>query len=104
MQATFAVKLTPAHIDGVLCMRAYSFDVFLDQLSEVTDEHADALFAAGCDDATPISRDGMAWVHFDRESASLEEAIRSAVKQVQSAGLAVAKVEIDADAAVALGV
>ena len=65
-----------------------------------SDEQADALFAAGCDDGTPVSCDGLAWVHFDREASSLEEAVRSAVAQVRTAGLAVSKVELTADSMV----
>jgi hypothetical protein len=83
-------------------MKTYEFDVILQGAAEVSDEQADALFQAGCDDGTPVSRDGQAWIHFDREAASLEQAIRSAVGQVQSAGFAVAKVELDVDAAAAL--
>ena len=66
-------------------MKTYEFDVVLQNVSEVTDDQADALFAAGCDDGTPTCRDGVAWIHFDREAPSLEEAIRSAVVQVQAA-------------------
>ena len=84
-------------------MRTYEFDVVLKDTSEVTDDQADALFAAGCDDGTPACCDGLAWIHFDREAASLEEAIRSAISQVQSAGFIVAKVELDANSAVSLG-
>ena len=80
-------------------MKVYEFDVVLKGVSEVTDDQADRLFAAGCDDGTPTSCDGAAWIHFDRESSSLEEAIRSAVTQVQGAGFAVAKVELDVDSA-----
>jgi hypothetical protein len=84
-------------------MKSYAFDVVLKDLREVTDEHADALFAAGCDDGTPASCNGTAWIHFDREAPALEEAIRSAVSQVQAAGFKVSKVELDAEAAVSLG-
>lgn len=84
-------------------MKTYEFDVILKDRSEVTDDQADDLFAAGCDDGTPASCEGVAWIHFDREAASLEEAISSAVAQVQAAGLQVSKVELDADAAVSLG-
>jgi hypothetical protein len=84
-------------------MKTYQFDVILKDVSEVTDDQADALFAAGCDDATPACCDAAAWVHFDREAPSLEEAIRSAVAQVQAAGFTVAKVELDADSTVSLG-
>jgi hypothetical protein len=84
-------------------MKTYEFDVILKEVSEVTDEQADALFAAGCDDGTPTCCNGLAWIHFDRAAASLEEAIRSAISQVQSAGFRVAKVELDASSAVSLG-
>jgi len=83
-------------------MKTYEFDVILKDVSETTDEHADALFDAGCDDGTLASRDGTTWVHFDREAASLEEAIRSAVAQVQSAGLTAIKVELDVTAALSV--
>jgi len=84
-------------------MKAYEFDVVLRDVAEVTDEGADALFAAGCDDGTPASCNGVAWVHFDRQADSLEEAIRLAVAQVQAAGFRISKVELDVDAAVSLG-
>ena len=76
-------------------MKTYEFDVVLKDTNEVSDGQADALFAAGCDDGTPASGDGMAWVHFDREASSLEEAIRSAVAQVRAAGFKASKVELD---------
>lgn len=85
-------------------MKTYAFDLVLKDLREVTDEQADGLYAAGCDDGTPASCNGIAWVHFDREAASLEEAIRSAVAQIQAAGFTVSKVELDVAAASSLGV
>jgi len=78
-------------------MKTYAFDVVLKDVTAVSDEQADALYASGCDDGTPVACAGVAWIHFDREAASLEEAIRSAVTQVQAAGLAVAKVELEID-------
>ncbi len=85
-------------------MKTYGFDLILKELSEITDETADSLFAAGCNDGTPASANGLAWVHFDREASSLEDAIRSAVSQVHASGVKVLKIELDVDAAVALGV
>jgi hypothetical protein len=76
-------------------MKTYEFDVILKDVAEVSDEQADALFEAGCDDGTPTSCDGLAWIHFDREADSLEEAVRLAVAQVRGVGLDVAKVELD---------
>lgn len=84
-------------------MKTYEFDIVLQGVTEVTEEQANDLFAAGCDDATPASSNGLAWIHFDRAAPSLEEAIHSAVTQVQSAGLGVSKVEMDVSAAACLG-
>jgi hypothetical protein len=84
-------------------MKTYAFDVVLRDITELTDDQADRLFAAGCDDGTPAACDGVAWIHFDRQAASLEGAIATAVVQVQAAGLPVSKVELDVDAAVSLG-
>ena len=84
-------------------MKNYEFDLRLKDVLEVTDDQADALFAAGCDDGTPASCNGITWIHFDREAPSLEEAIRSAIAQVQSAGFAVSKIELDVTSAVFQG-
>ena len=84
-------------------MKTYEFDILLKNVIEVTDEQADALFAAGCDDGTPACCNGTAWIHFDRQAPSLEEAIRSAVVQVQAAGFKVSKIELDVDSAVFQG-
>lgn len=78
-------------------MKTYEFDVILRELAEFTDEQVEDLFTNGCDDGTPASRNNQAWIHFDREAQSLEEAIRSAVAQVRSAGFLVAKIELNAD-------
>jgi len=84
-------------------MKNHEFDVVLKDVAEVTDDQADALFAAGCVDGTPACSNGMTWIHFDRESSSLEDAIRLAVVQVQAAGFRVSKIELDAVSAVSQG-
>lgn len=84
-------------------MKTYQFDVVLKDASEISDDQADDLFEAGCDDGTPASANGVAWIHFDREALSLEEAIRSAVAQIHSAGFTISKVELDEDSTVSLG-
>src|SRR5258708_21661573 len=84
-------------------MKTYEFDVVLKEVTELTDDQADKLFAAGCDDGTPAGCDGVAWIHFDRQAPSLEEAIATAVAQVQGARLLVSKVTLDAGSTVSLG-
>ena len=58
---------------------------------------ADALYQAGCTDGSPFSGEGIAAVGFDREAASLEAAIKSAIADVERAGQRVARVEIGSE-------
>ena len=60
------------------------------------DAIVDALFEAGCDDATLGEVDGVGYADFIREAPSFGEALRSAIEQVESvAGLMVSRVEPD---------
>ena len=61
------------------------------------DELGDALWEAGCDDASPGMSCGKMRIPFDREAATFEDAVRSAVAAVRSVGLEVDRVEIDRD-------
>lgn len=74
-------------------MKTFEFTIVLEGVSEVTEAVANSLFVAGCDDGTFVSHDGQAMVQFDREAESLEAAVESAIAQVESAGLSVARVE-----------
>jgi hypothetical protein len=69
--------------------------VVLAGLQEVSDDLAEALFEAGCDDGSPWSSQGVAAVGFDREAESFEQAVRSAIADVQKAGCHVAWVKIE---------
>ncbi len=79
-------------------MHTYEFTLILSGPAELNDEFADRLFAAGCDDGTPSSSNGILSIDFTRESTDLETAIRSAIANVSAAGGVVKRVEIDADA------
>src|SRR4051812_32047349 len=81
-------------------MTTYSFTVILAGVNVITDEMANALYEAGCDDSTPGSRNGVVMVGFDREAENLGAAIGSAVEDVVRAGYKVARVEIEEPAAV----
>jgi hypothetical protein len=76
-------------------MNTYEFSLVL-TVPEVTEADCDALYEAGCDDGTIVTRGGATYIAFDREAASLEAAIRSATANVRSAGFEVARVEMDA--------
>jgi hypothetical protein len=79
-------------------MHKYDFTLILGAPLELTDDIADTLFAAGCDDGTPGTCNGVFSIDFHRAAASLEEAIRSAIENVRTAGYEVARVEIEAEA------
>ena len=84
-------------------MRQFDFTVIFAEFFELTPELADALFAAGCDDGTPGTANGVLFVDFHREAATLEDAIRSAIEDVRTAGYGVARVEMEAQAMVRAG-
>src|SRR4051812_11656560 len=74
--------------------RIYEFTVTLMGVDDLTVEVADALFAAGCDDASACAEGPVVYLIFHREAESLGEAIGSAVKDVERAGFSVARVEV----------
>ncbi len=53
----------------------------------MTEDVSNALYEAGCSDGTPFSSQGIAAVGFAREAHSLDEAVRSAIADIQTAGL-----------------
>jgi len=77
-------------------MAKYEFTLVLKGSLELTEEIAETLFQAGCEDGTPGTCNGVFSIDFHREADSLEEAIRSAMADVRSAGYDVARVEIEA--------
>lgn len=76
-------------------MHRYDFRLILKGTHELTEEICDELFAAGCDDGTPGTCEGVFLIDFHREAAGLEAAIRSVIRNVQAAGYEVERVEIE---------
>jgi hypothetical protein len=72
----------------------HEFSLILTQ-PEVTEEDADTLYAAGCDDVSRLTREGITRLQFDPHAANLGAALASANQSVEQAGLAVARVEIE---------
>lgn len=79
-------------------MKKYEFSLILKGSPELTEEIAESLFEAGCDDGTPGTSGGVFSIDFHREADSLEAAITSAITNVKAAGYHVKRVEIDAGA------
>jgi hypothetical protein len=67
-------------------MTTDDFTLILSSPTELTEQFADDLYAAGCDDSTPSSTDGLLSIDFAREASDLESAIRSAVSDVATTG------------------
>jgi hypothetical protein len=75
--------------------KTYSFTLIL-TVSSLSDEECDALYEAGCDDGTIVTRNRVSFIAFDRKAESLEQAIRSATADVLAAGFEVKRVEMPA--------
>lgn len=75
--------------------KTYSFSVVL-TVPVLRAEDCDALYEAGCDDGTIVTRNQVTYISFDRQADSLEKAIRSATANVRAAGFEVKQVEMPA--------
>ena len=64
-------------------MPTHYFTLIVDGPDLQDDAIIDRLFEAGCGDAAMSRSDGAQYVDFDREAASLDEAVRSAITDVE---------------------
>ncbi|MEX1008034.1 MAG: XRE family transcriptional regulator [Acidimicrobiia bacterium] len=74
-------------------MKTYTFRLVV--ADRIDDDGANRLFEAGVEDGVPESGPQGHSIGFDRESSSLQEAILSAIAEVESAGFDVLRVEPD---------
>lgn len=70
--------------------REFDFALTLTGVHDLTSTVEDALFEAGCDDATLSIQHGNFTMDFCREAASLKEAIFSAIQDVRKANIGAA--------------
>ena len=73
----------------------WRFLLHLKGIDSFSDDQAEALYGGRCSDGTLSSSTGRAWIGFDRDAPTLQDAIRSAVADVRQAGLEVDHVEIE---------
>src|SRR4051812_27948478 len=66
-------------------MNSYSFVLLIRGADVLAEQHADALFEAGCADALFGERGGSQFADFDREADSFARAIGSAIHDIESA-------------------
>ena len=75
-------------------MKTFEFTVIASGF-DVDGNYEDALFEAGCDDATISIQKGLLIAEFDREAVTFSRAVASAVRAVHGAGLQVERIEPD---------
>jgi hypothetical protein len=76
-------------------MKDHQFTLIL--TADPNEEQADRIYGL-LNDGTISTIAGVPQIHFHREAASLEEAIRSAIADVRSAGFDVERVEMQPEA------
>jgi hypothetical protein len=79
----------------------FSFTLRIEGADVTTDIAQEALYEAGCDDATFGVSGGIQTAEFDREAAEFAEAVASAIRAVESAvpGARVVEVHRERDVA-----
>lgn len=80
-------------------MKTHRFSLVLSGISELTSELADRLFEATKGDIEFNMRDGIAFIEFERSAPTLNDAIRSAIDDVENAGLGIRVVRVESEAA-----
>ena len=76
-------------------METFEFTIIATGLDPQAEDFESRFFEAGCDDGIVSFQKGHILIDFARESASLEDAISSAVENVKAAGATVERVEPD---------
>jgi hypothetical protein len=75
--------------------REYDFALILNGVPELTTKIEDALFEAGCDDATISFQYSSLYLQFSRTAASLKDAILSAIRDVRKATIGATVLRVD---------
>jgi len=82
-------------------MTAFSFTLTIEGADLMSAEAQNALFEAGCDDATFSVSSGIQVADFDRESIEFADAVASAIRAIESAVAGARVVEVRRDTGVA---
>lgn len=77
------------------CAREHEFVLVLSGVAELSPRVVDALFDAGCDDATASLRFGRVYLCFAREAPTLRDAVLSAIRDVGRARIGASVLLVD---------
>jgi hypothetical protein len=80
-------------------MKSHKFTLVLSGVSEITAELADALYEATHGDIEFNMRNGIAFVEFERMAPTLQDAVISAIHEVEGARVGVRVVRVESEAA-----
>jgi hypothetical protein len=72
--------------DTGVVQERHEFSLLYTGVDDLTDELSDALFEAGCDDATIGIQNGFFFADFHRQAATFREALISAIEDVERSG------------------
>jgi len=78
----------------ILTARIHKFTLIISHQNVDAETLADQLYGAGCDDALFSVAGGVYHLDFDREAASLKDAIQSAIRSVESSGAQILRIII----------
>ena len=73
----------------------YDFTLILSGITDFTDDQVDALYDAGCDDATIAQRYGRVYVTFSRDATNIASAVISAIEDVKTANIGATVMRVD---------
>ena len=65
----------------------HEFTLVVHGIPDLTSAVMDALFEAGCDDATVMMTGGRVYIGFDREAPTMKDAVVGAIRDVQKANI-----------------
>ncbi len=75
----------------------HGFTLIIEGPTELTSEVLNSLYESGCDDATVSSQARGISVAFDRKAPTAEAAIRSAIRDVEGAGIGARVIRVEPD-------
>jgi hypothetical protein len=75
----------------------HDFRLILDGVDDLDPRVVDALYEAGCDDGTIAYQAGVISIAFAREAPSMKEAIASAIRDVEKAGVGARVVRVESE-------
>lgn len=80
-------------------MTNHQFLLILTGVSDITPDLSDTLYEATGGDIEFNMRHGVAFLEFDRTASSLQEAVMSAIAQVEGCGVGVRVIRVETDTA-----